>query len=53
MDNVILTPHIGSATWESRRVMSRLVAENMVAMVKGERAPNVYNPAVYERLAAK
>ena len=53
MDNVILTPHMGSATWESRKAMSRLVAENMVAMIKGERPPNVYNPAVYDRLAAK
>ena len=53
MDNVILTPHIGSATWESRREMARLVAENMVAMIKGERPPNVYNPVVYDRLAAK
>jgi glyoxylate reductase len=52
LDNVILTPHIGSATWESRKEMARLVAENMVAMVKGVRPPNVYNPAVYERLEA-
>jgi glyoxylate reductase len=50
LDRVILTPHIGSATWESRREMARLVAENKVAMVKGERPANVYNPAVYERL---
>lgn len=52
LDNVILTPHIGSATWESRKEMARLVAQNMVAMVKGERPANVYNPAVYERLEA-
>ena len=47
MDNVILTPHIGSATWESRTEMAKLVAANMVAMVKGERPPNIYNPEVY------
>lgn len=52
MDNVILTPHMGSATWESRREMARLVATNMVAMVKGERPPNLYNPEVYERPTA-
>ena len=49
MDNVILTPHIGSATRESRREMARLVALNLVAMVRGERPPNVYNPEVYDR----
>ncbi|MGH7902965.1 MAG: NAD(P)-dependent oxidoreductase [Candidatus Dormibacteraceae bacterium] len=47
MDNVILTPHIGSATWESRREMATRVAMNMVAIVNGERPPNLYNPEVY------
>ena len=49
MDNVILTPHIGSATWESRDQMSMLAAENMIAMIKGETPPNLLNP---EALAA-
>jgi glyoxylate reductase len=44
MDNVILTPHIGSATWESRDQMSMLAAENMIAMIKGETPPNLLNP---------
>ena len=48
MDNVILTPHIGSATWESRREMARLVVMNLTALVNGQRPPNVYNPAVYD-----
>lgn len=47
MDNVILTPHIGSATWESRREMSKLCARNLVAMVKGEQPPDIMNPEVY------
>jgi glyoxylate reductase len=46
-DNVILTPHIGSATWESRREMSKLAAINVIAMIKGERPPNLYNPQIY------
>ncbi len=46
-DNVILTPHIGSATWESRREMSKLAALNVIAMIKGERPPNLYNPQIY------
>jgi glyoxylate reductase len=44
MDNVILTPHIGSATWESRDAMSMLAARNMIAMIKGETPPNLLNP---------
>ena len=50
MDNVILTPHIGSATWESRAEMAMLAAENMIAMIKGERPPNLQNPEALERV---
>jgi glyoxylate reductase len=47
MDNVILTGHIGSATWESRREMATLCARNIVAMVSGERPPDLMNPEVW------
>lgn len=50
MDNVILTPHIGSATHESRDKMAMLAVENAVAMIKGETPPNLLNP---EAVAAK
>jgi glyoxylate reductase len=46
MDNVILTPHIGSATSESRRQMSLRNAENIAAMARGERPPDILNPEV-------
>ena len=52
MDNVILTPHIGSATWESRHEMARMAAENLVAMIKGETPPNLLNPAALEAARA-
>ena len=45
--NVILTPHIGSATVEAREAMSLAVVENLRAMIAGERAPGVVNPEVY------
>lgn len=45
--NVILTPHIGSATVEAREAMSLAVVENLSAMILGERAPGVVNPQVY------
>lgn len=45
--NVILTPHIGSATREARDAMAMVVVENLRAMVEGRRPPNVVNPEVY------
>ena len=45
--NVILTPHIGSATVEAREAMSLAVVDNLRAMIAGERAPGVVNPEVY------
>jgi glyoxylate reductase len=48
MDNVILTPHIGSATPESRRTMSLRNTENLAAIVRGERPPDIVNPEVYD-----
>jgi glyoxylate reductase len=45
--NVILTPHMGSATHEAREKMALAVVENLKAMVDGERAPGVVNPEVY------
>jgi glyoxylate reductase len=47
MPNVILTPHIGSATVEAREAMALGVVENLRAMIAGERPPDVVNPDVY------
>jgi glyoxylate reductase len=47
LSNVILTPHIGSATVEAREAMSLAVVANLKAMIAGERAPGVVNPEVY------
>ncbi len=38
MDNVILTPHIGSASTETRNAMSELVANNVINVLNGEKA---------------
>ncbi|MBI1999338.1 MAG: D-glycerate dehydrogenase [Parcubacteria group bacterium] len=40
LENVIVTPHIASATEEARSAMSRLAAENIIAVLEGEEAPN-------------
>lgn len=45
--NVILTPHMGSATVEAREAMSMAVVENLRAMIEGRRAPGVINQEVY------
>jgi glyoxylate reductase len=47
LPNVILTPHVGSATVEAREAMALGVVENLRAMIAGERPPGVVNPEVY------
>lgn len=44
LDNVVLAPHMGSATHEARRRMALMAAENLVAGARGERPPNCLNP---------
>lgn len=41
LPNVVLTPHIGSATMEARSEMSRMAAENIIAALSGQAPPNV------------
>jgi glyoxylate reductase len=45
--NVVLAPHIGSATGETRLRMAMLAVRNLLAMLGGERPANVVNPEVY------
>ena len=45
--NLIVTPHMGSASRGSRKNMCILAASNLLAGVKGERLPHCYNPGVY------
>jgi phosphoglycerate dehydrogenase-like enzyme len=52
MDNVILTPHIGSATHESRAKMAAMAADNAIALIKGERPKNLLNPETLEPATA-
>lgn len=46
LDNVVLLPHIGSATVEAREAMARMAAENVVAALRGLVPPNAVNPEV-------
>jgi glyoxylate reductase len=47
LDNVVLLPHLGSATVETRARMSVMAAENILAGLRGERPPNLVNPTVF------
>jgi glyoxylate reductase len=46
LDNVVVAPHISSASYETRSRMAEMVAENLVAFFKGEKPPNLVNPEV-------
>ncbi|MBU1178812.1 D-glycerate dehydrogenase [Patescibacteria group bacterium] len=41
LDNVILTPHIASATQETRSKMSEIAADNIIAAMEGSEPPNL------------
>ena len=49
LDNVVLAPHIASASVKTRTRMCVMAAENAAAVVKGERPPNPVNPEVLDR----
>ena len=44
LDNVVLTPHIGSATHATRMRMAARAAENIAAALTGKIPPNLVNP---------
>jgi glyoxylate reductase len=46
LDNVVVAPHISSASYETRSRMAEMVAENLVAFLEGEKPPNLVNPEV-------
>ncbi len=49
LGNVVLTPHIASATIEARSEMSRDAAENILAVLRGKKPPFLLNPEVYDK----
>ncbi len=44
LENVVLTPHIGSGTFHHREMMTGIVASNVRAILAGERPPNPVVP---------
>jgi glyoxylate reductase len=47
MDQVIILPHIGSASTETRTKMGLMAAENLIAVFQGRVPPNCLNPEVF------
>ena len=47
LDNVTLTPHIGSSTRQTRLAMAMLAADNLMAALSGQRPPSLINPEVF------
>jgi len=48
LDNVVVLPHIGSATHSSRDGMATLAARNLIAMLKGQKPETCLNPEIYD-----
>jgi lactate dehydrogenase-like 2-hydroxyacid dehydrogenase len=49
LKNVVMVPHIASATIDTRSRMAEMAAGNLVAALKGEMPPNCVNPEVLKK----
>ncbi len=48
LDNVIIAPHIASASRTTRERMAVMAAENLLEGFKGNKLPNCVNPQIYQ-----
>jgi D-3-phosphoglycerate dehydrogenase / 2-oxoglutarate reductase len=46
MPNVVLTPHIGGATWNTEGRQAQMVADDLEALLSGRRPTHIVNPEV-------
>lgn len=46
MPNVVLTPHIGGATWNTEARQAQMVADDLEALLSGRRPTHIVNPEV-------
>ncbi|HEY3211255.1 MAG TPA: D-glycerate dehydrogenase [Actinomycetota bacterium] len=49
LENVVIIPHLGSATVDTRIAMGMLAAENLIAALEDRRPPTLLNPEVWEQ----
>jgi glyoxylate reductase len=48
LENLIVAPHIGSASRPTREKMANMAIANLIAGLKGDRLPHCVNPDVYQ-----
>ena len=46
LPNVVLTPHIGGATWNTEARQAQMVADGLEALLAGRRPAHIVNPEV-------
>lgn len=51
LENVVLLPHIGSATQDTREQMAVVAARNAITLVQGKKTPHIINPEVFKTKA--
>ena len=51
LDNVVLTPHLGGATVETIQRHSKMMTDDILRFVRGDRPINLVNPEVWDRHA--
>ena len=49
LENIVVAPHIASATHETRLRMAEMVAQNLIAYFEGKIPPNLVNPEVLKK----
>ena len=47
LENVVLAPHIASASFETRTRMATMAVENVISALEGKIPPNIVNPEIY------
>jgi glyoxylate reductase len=45
--NLLVVPHVASATFATREAMAEMAVDNLLAALRGERMPHPANPEVY------
>ncbi len=48
LDNAVLTPHLGSATFKAREGMATMAAENLIDILEGREPEHIVNPEVLD-----
>ena len=49
LENVVVIPHLGSATVDTRIAMGMLAAENLISALEGRKPPTLLNPEVWDQ----